>query len=106
MSYKTYRIDDLMQLDPKTLTLALRVFQQELDGTIALLAQEPASASDEVVLDDLEHLLTLRRVFRLRLEELEAEASQQEPATAGQVLSLAGNHALLELLRADVAPVS
>jgi hypothetical protein len=101
MSYKTYRIDDLMQLDRKTLTTALRIFQQELDGTINLLTQEPASVKDEVVLDDLEHLLTLRRVFKLRLDELEAE-DQDEPGTSVQVLCYAGDYALLEVLKSDV----
>jgi hypothetical protein len=76
MSYHLISIDQLMQLDVPTLTYALFVFQRELDGTIKCLNETPESRTDEKLLDDLSHLLTLRKVFRLRVEELKAEAEE------------------------------
>lgn len=74
MSLHTLTVDQLMQLDKKTLEYALRIFQQELAGTLALLRDTPQASCDEQVLDDLHHVLTLRKVFALRLAELEEEA--------------------------------
>ncbi len=84
MSLHTLTIDQLMQLDQKTLTYALRIFQHELDGTLALLAETPESRTDAQVLDDLSNLLTLRKVFTLRLAELAelAGESASQPALA------------------------
>jgi hypothetical protein len=76
MSYHLITIDQLMQLDVPTLTYALFIFQRELDGTIKCLNETPESRTDEKLLDDLSHLLTLRKVFRLRVEELKAEAEE------------------------------
>jgi hypothetical protein len=76
MSYHLISIDQLMQLDVPTLTYALFIFQRELDGTIKCLNETPESRTDEKLLDDLSHLLTLRKVFRLRVEELKAEAEE------------------------------
>jgi hypothetical protein len=75
MSVHTFTIDDLMQLDKPTLQYALRVFNEELAGTLALLAATPEARLDEVLLSDLSNLLTLRKVFNLRLEELVDDAS-------------------------------
>ncbi|MVN76914.1 hypothetical protein GO988_11320 [Hymenobacter sp. HMF4947] len=77
MSLHLITIDQLMQLDPKTLKYALGMFQKELDGTLAFLAETPEARKDEQVLTDLDHLLTLRKVFKLRIEELEAEQAEQ-----------------------------
>ena len=74
MSLRTITIDHLMQLPADTLEYALRTFQKELDGTLALLREMPEAATDEVVLTDLTHVLTLRKVIRLRLDELAQEA--------------------------------
>ena len=85
MLYRTLTIDQLMQLNRRQLELALRIFQQELDGTIALLSQEEAAKQDEATLDDLSNLLTLRKVFRLRLQEMTVEQNHQSyhPRQAG-----------------------
>lgn len=85
MSLHTLTIDEFMKLDKKKLQYALRIFQAELDGTLALLTQEEAASRDEQVLDDLNSLLTLRKTFTLRLAELEEE----EPAEAYGVMQLA-----------------
>ena len=81
MSIYTITIDSLMKLDKTALAYALRVFQQELAGMLRLLATEDAAHEDEQVLDDLNQLLTLRKVFTLRLAELEAEAAASDGAT-------------------------
>jgi hypothetical protein len=75
MSFHLISIDTLMQLDIPTLTYALDLFQKELDGTIAFLHENLEARIDQKLLDDLQHLLTLRKVFRLRVEELKAEAA-------------------------------
>jgi len=73
MSLRFITIDHLMQLPADTLEFALRTFQKELDGTLALLRETPEAATDEETLADLTHVLTLRKVFRIRLEELAQE---------------------------------
>lgn len=78
MLYRTLTIDQLMQLNRPQLELVLRLVQQELDGTIALLTQEEGARKDEATLEDLSNLLTLRKVFRLRLQDL--LDAQGEPA--------------------------
>jgi len=78
MSFHSITIDHLMKLDKGNLEYALRMFQKELDGTLALLREAPDAGADEVVLTDLNHLLTLRKVFKLRLEELALEAQLAE----------------------------
>jgi hypothetical protein len=84
MSFHLITIDQLMQLDQPTLGYALRLFQKELDGTLAFLADTPEARADENTLADLGHVLTLRKVFKLRLDELEAEArSEAESAPLG-----------------------
>jgi hypothetical protein len=85
MSYHLIPIDQLMQLDVPTLTYALFLFEKEIDGTITCLKETPEARTDEKLLDDLSHLLTLRKVFRLRVEELktEAEAKKEETAKEG-----------------------
>jgi hypothetical protein len=85
MSLRFITIDHLMQLPADTLAYALRTFQKELDGTLALLRDTPESGADEVVLADLTHVLTLRKVFRIRLEELAQEkalTALTQPAAA------------------------
>jgi hypothetical protein len=76
MSYHLIPIDQLMQLDVPTLTYALFIFQRELDGTLKCLTETPESRTDEKLLDDLSHLLTLRKVFQGRVDELKAEAEE------------------------------
>jgi hypothetical protein len=73
MSPHSITLDDFLQLDHRALARALRLFQQELDGTLHLLATDEAARRDEQVLDDLTALLSLRKVFRARLAELEEE---------------------------------
>jgi hypothetical protein len=72
-------IDEFYQLDHRALALALRLFQSELDGTLQLLRTDEVASKDEQVLDDLCALLSLRKVFRDRLAELE-EAETYVPA--------------------------
>lgn len=79
MSFHLITIDTLMQLDIPTLTYALDLFQKELDGTIAYMHENLEARTDPKVSADLLHLLTLRKVFQLRVEELRAEA-QAAPA--------------------------
>lgn len=83
MSIYTVTIDDLMQLDKKTLAYALRIFQQELDGILTLLRDTPEAAGDEKVLDDLNCALTLRKVYTLHLEELTAEQGAASKLSRG-----------------------
>jgi hypothetical protein len=83
MSIYTVTVDELMKLDKKTLTYALRIFQQELDGMLALLRDTPEAATDEQVLDDLNSALTLRKVYNLRLEELAAEQGLASKLSSG-----------------------
>ena len=80
MSISIYNatVDSVMQLNKTTLTYALRIFQQELDGMLNLLRETPEAAREEKVLDDLASAITLRKVFTLRLEELESEGEQQK----------------------------
>lgn len=73
LSLHQITIDDFMLLDRKALAFALRLFKKELDGTIAFLHESEAARLDEALLDDLQHLLTLRKVFQVRLDEVLAE---------------------------------
>jgi hypothetical protein len=82
MSFHLITIDTLMQLDIPTLTYALGLFKKELDGTIAFLHESEEAKADQQLLDDLQHLITLRKVFKNRLDELEAE--EAAAATAAQ----------------------
>lgn len=75
MSPHAITLDDFLQLDRRAIALALRLFQQELDGTLHLVATDEAAGKDEQVLDDLCALLSLRKVFRERLAELDEEAA-------------------------------
>jgi hypothetical protein len=81
MSYHLIPIDQLMQLDVPTLTYALFIFQRELDGTLKCLTETPESRTDEKLLDDLSHLLTLRKVFQGRVDE---EAAAKAELVKGQ----------------------
>jgi hypothetical protein len=89
MSFHLITIDQLMQLDQPTLEYALRLFQKELDGTLAFLTETPEASKDEALIDDLAHLLTLRKVFKLRLEELAAEAAKQKEVEMSAQLAAA-----------------
>jgi hypothetical protein len=84
MSFHLITIDTLMQLDIPTLTYALGLFNKELDGTIAFLNESEEAKNDQVLLADLQHLITLRKVFQIRLDELKAE-KQAAAAAAQQV---------------------
>jgi hypothetical protein len=83
MSIHTLTVDQLMQLDKYTLQYALRVFQKELDGTLDLLRDTPESRGDEVLLGDLNSLLTLRKAIALRLEELTVEEAPESKLSRG-----------------------
>lgn len=83
MSYHLITIDQLMQLDVPTLTYALFIFERELDETIKCLKETPEARTDEKLLDDLSSLLTLRKVFQLRVEELKADAEKEATAKEG-----------------------
>jgi hypothetical protein len=80
MSFHLITIDKLMHLDIPTLTYALGLFQKELDGTVAFLNESLEARTDQKLLDDLLHLLTLKKVFSLRVEELKAEAAAAKAA--------------------------
>lgn len=75
MSPHSITLDDFLQLDRRAIATALRLFQSELDGTMHLLRTDEAAGKDEQLLDDLCALLSLRKVFRDRLAELEEEAT-------------------------------
>lgn len=94
MSIYTVTVDDVMLFDRKTLAYALRIFQQELDGILAMLRDTPEAVTDEKVLDDLTSALTLRKVFRHRQEELTKEEAAQAEKT--QLLLTAAPTALEE----------
>jgi hypothetical protein len=89
MSFHLITITQLMQLDRPTLEYALRMFQKELEGTVAFLSESPEAAKDEATLNDLSHLLTLRKVFKLRLEEMAEEDAAQKKAAQGHELAAA-----------------
>lgn len=76
MSVYTFTIDQLMQLDKDALAYALRTFDKELAGMLDLLADTPAARQDQVVLNDLSSVLTLRKALSARLAELEATPTQ------------------------------
>ena len=82
MSVYTVTIDHLMQLDKDALAYALRTFDKELAGMLDLLGEMPHARQDEVVLADLNHVLTLRKVLKLRLAELEAAPQLLLPASS------------------------
>lgn len=82
MSFHLITIDQLMQFDQPTLEYDLRLFQKGLDGTIAFMSTEDGARKDENTLDDLSHLLTLRKVFTVRLAELQADAAKQKSELA------------------------
>lgn len=91
MSLHTFTIDSLMQLNQNQLQYALRVFDEELAGTLALLASNPDTHRDEVVLDDLSNLLTLRKVFRQRIEELATEQGSEATEQGRELLLISAN---------------
>ena len=70
MFYRTITIDQLMQLNRSQLELALRIFQKEIDGSIAYLSQDNVARSNDAALDELSNLLTLRKVFVGRLQDM------------------------------------
>jgi hypothetical protein len=79
MSPHSITLDDFLQLDRRAIARALHLFQQELEGTLHLLATDEAAQKDEQVLEELATVLSLRKVFRARLAELVEEA-QHVPA--------------------------
>ena len=89
MSFHHITIDEFMQLDRRALAFALRLFKKELDGTIAFLHESEEARVDEQLLDDLQHLLTLRKVFQVRLDEVLAEEAAQQPAGGAHSLPVA-----------------
>lgn len=76
MLYRTLTLNQLMQLGPAQLKTALRLFDQELQGTITFLTEQPAARTDEPTLEELSNLLTLRKVFQTRLLELDTEGDE------------------------------
>ena len=79
MSVNVTTIEELMQLNRPQLQTALRLFQQELDGTISVLKQNESARHDDTVLEELSNLLTLRKVVKGRLQELEDLADGSTP---------------------------
>lgn len=83
MTPRSITIDDFNQLDSKDLQCVLRLIDLEVAGTLQLLATDEAARQDNALLDDLTSILTLRKVFRLRLAELQGEEALGELATVG-----------------------
>jgi hypothetical protein len=86
MSPRNIPIDEFQHLDRAAIACALRLIELEVAGTLALLATDEAARLDQVLLDELTSVLTLRKVFRARLAELLAG---EEPALAGMGVGLA-----------------
>jgi hypothetical protein len=84
MSLHLITIDELMQLDMKTLEFALRVFRQELDAQLRRLQGDEPSWTNEQTLEELSSILTLRKVFLERLLELGEERRQRPALPASQ----------------------
>jgi hypothetical protein len=84
MSHRFVTLDTFMTLDLKAIAIALRLLQQEIAGTFELLRTNPEAEQDQVVLDELTSLLTLRKVFKGRLAELEEEEGQAAPVMASE----------------------
>jgi hypothetical protein len=80
MSPRNIPIDEFQQLGRAAIACALRLIELEVAGTLNLLATDIAARLDQVLLDELTSVLTLRKVFRARLAELLLE---EEPALAG-----------------------
>jgi hypothetical protein len=87
MSPHSITLDDFLNLDRKAIAIALRLFQQELDGTLNLIATDEEARKDEKVLDELTTVLTLRKVFRDRLAELEEEENYVPALSASEQYS-------------------
>jgi hypothetical protein len=73
MSPRQIPIDEFQQLDRQAVACALRLIELEVAGTLHLVATDEAARQDEALLDELTSVLTLRKVFRLRLAELVGE---------------------------------
>jgi hypothetical protein len=84
MSHRLVTLDTFMTLEIKDVATALRLLQQEIAGTFELIRTNPEAAQDQVVLDELTSLLTLRKVFKGRLAELEEEEGQEAPVLASE----------------------
>lgn len=80
MSFRLIPIDQFHDLDRKDIACALRLIEQEIAGTLALLATNEEARLDQELLDEFTSVLTLRKVFRLRLAELEAGEESDAPA--------------------------
>ncbi len=79
MSPRNIPIDEFQHLDRQAIACALRLIELEVAGTLSLLTTDEAARLDQVLLDELTSVLTLRKVFRARLAELLAD---EEPALA------------------------
>jgi hypothetical protein len=75
MTPRNIPIEQFQDLDCKDLLCALRLIELEIAGTFNLIASDTAAGTDPALLDDLTSVLTLRKVFRLRLEELQGEGA-------------------------------
>lgn len=73
MSPRQIPIDTFQQLDCQAIACALRLIELEIAGTLHLVATDEAACQDAALLDELTSVLTLRKVFRLRLAELAGE---------------------------------
>jgi hypothetical protein len=73
MSPRNIPIDDFQQLDGQDLRCALRLIELEIAGTLHLLTTDEQARQDAALLDELTCVLTLRKVFRARLVELQGE---------------------------------
>lgn len=89
MSIHTITCDEFMELSSAHHKLALRLYAAETNALIERLAATPdkTSAAYEATSEELGHLLTLRKLHKVRLEELaEDETYVPAPSAAAQYL--------------------
>jgi len=73
MSIETLTGDEFMNLDAPTHRVALEQYEQAVDKSIHELTLLPGGPARGQELDRLASLLCLRKVHRVRLEELEGD---------------------------------
>ncbi|MGI4866139.1 MAG: hypothetical protein ACRYFZ_19600 [Janthinobacterium lividum] len=105
MSPRNIPIDEFQQLDRQAIACALRLIELEVAGTLDLLATDEAARLDQVLLDELTSVLTLRKVFRARLAELliEEDATAVGRLGVGHALPLASERYRQPLLQPSAA---
>jgi hypothetical protein len=73
MSIETLTGDEFMNLDSPTHRVALAQYEQAVDASVREVTLLPGGPARTQELDRLTSLLTLRKVHKVRLEELEGE---------------------------------